>query len=335
MKRIKQHEKGYTLGEFTMLLVVLAVLGISIYYIFLDKKEPEPKPVEKPKYKCMTTNSGMIPLKVVIANPNNAEIYTKPNTASTRAQTQLEFFEKIYVFQQQNDFFQVGTDPFLEKTLGWIKRTDAIPWSHRQGLEFKYKPNVPVYIWEKKDEIGDTGNADYQKRTDVAVYEQYPILEIDKSRYKIALTWQSGNWEEKGAATGWTDSLKTPGDATVVCYITKTELKERMEKLLAALKELQNQPYASHPIIQLFKEDLNITFGGGLNLEDESIGYMKKVAGEAPKMPAVFMKQPEEIRGELQKMWRTFTRLRAYYEDENNWKKRGAGWIPMELIPGN
>jgi hypothetical protein len=335
MKRKRNPQHGFTLSEFALTVFVVTALLLFIYFVFLKKAEPGVKPIEKPEYKCLTSNSGFIPLKVVISNPDKAKVYQDPETRLASKQRDLKFFKIFFVFKQENGLYPVVTHPFSGKTLGCIKKTDGIQWSHREALELKMKPNVPVYIWENKKDIGDSGKAEYEQRTDVPIRQQYPILDTDGDRYQIALTWQTADWDGKGAGIGWTTSLKNPRDAIVVCYITRNELRERMDKLLATIKELRTKPYSDHPIIQLFKEDLGLTFGEGLNLEDESIGALKKMATEAPLMPEVFKKQPDEIRGELQKVWRTFTRLRAFYEDVDNWKKEGGGWIPLELLPGN
>jgi hypothetical protein len=334
MKKKRNINRGFTLGEFSLVIFVVAALGLFIYFAFLAPKKDGPKPVEKPHYECMTSASGLVPLKAVTTNPYNADIYANPQTLIRAGQA--EFFKIYFVFDKQEEYYQIGTTPFSQQIQGWIKKNDGILWSHREALELKIKPDAqPIYIWENKAEIGDRDKVNYTQRTDILPATPYPVLQVDGHHYKIALTWQTKAWDKKGAAAGWTSPLQTPQDATVVCYITRNELGKRLETLLTTLKELQTKPYSDHPIIQLFKEDLGITFGQGLNLEDESIGFLKKVAGEAPKMPAVFQKHPEEIRGELQKVWQTFTRLRNFFEDNSNWDKGGGGWIPIDLIPGN
>lgn len=335
MRYKKNDKNGFSLGEVIIIIVVVGIVALLIFGVFGKKNDSKVKEPERTKYKCLTTESGLVPLKVVTANPNNVIVYNKPETGSQSGKA-LGFFKAFFVFKEKGGFYQIGTDPLSEQTLGWIKKLDGIVWHHREALELKVKPNAqPIYIWENKADVNNTSKVNYEQRTDNSKRLRYPVLDVNGHHYKIALTWQTANWDKKGAAAGWTSPIKTPQDANVVCYITRQELETRLEKLLAILKELQTKPYSDHPIIQLFKEDLGITFGQGLDLEDESIGFLKKVAGEAPKMPAVFKKHPDEIRGELRKVWKTFTRLRVFFEDSSNWDNRGGGWIPIELIPGN
>ncbi len=335
MKRNRNSNRGFTLGEFALVLFVVFAVGYFIYSAFLQKKANETKDVEKPNYKSFTSKSGLVPLKVVTANPGEVDIYTNPDLAS-RSGKKVGFFETFFIFNKKDGFYQIGTDPFSEQTLGWIRKNDGILWDHREALQLKVNPHArPIYIWENKADIGHRRKVDYTQRLDNPRTIQYPMLEVNGENYKIALTWQTSTWDERGVATGWTSPIKTPQDATVVFYITRHELETSMEKLLTTLKELKNKPYSDHPIIQLFKEDLGLTFGQGLSLEDESLGFLKKVAGEAPRMPDVFKKLPGEVRGEFEKNWQTFMRLKNFLENQNNWDKRGGGWIPMELIPGN
>jgi hypothetical protein len=334
MNRKNNSEKGFTFGEVVTVIVVIVIVALTIRLCSGKKKDPRDVPPEKPKYKSLTSKSGLIPLKVVTTNPNNVVVYNNPHERS-RSRNGLGFFTAFFILDKKNGFYKVGTDPFSEQSLGWIKMTDGIEWSHKEALELKINPNAPVYIWKNKTEIGNIDKAEYEQRTDNPKRIPYPMLDADGDKYKIALTWQTQTWDGKGVDAGWTAPLKTPKDAEIVCYITRHELEKRMVKILATLKDLENKPYSDHPIIKLFKEDLGITFGKGLDLEDESIGFLKKIAEEAPKLPGIFEKQPAEIRSEFQKMWRTFDLLRAFYENSSNWDKRGGGWIPLKLIPGN
>lgn len=333
MRYKKGNKSGFTLGEVIIIIVVVGIMALLIFVVFGKKDDTEVKEELKTNYKCMTTESGLVPLKVVAANPKDVAVYNKPETGS-RAMDTVKFFEKFFVYKKKNGFYQIGDDPLSGQTRGWIKKSNGIIWPHQEALDLKNNNAQPIYIWEKKAEIGNVNEVDYEQRIDNPKSIPYPMLDVDGHHYKIALTWQTANWDSKGAAAGWTSTMQTPRDAEVVCYTTRKELETRLEKLLATIKELQTKPFSDHPIIQLFKEDLGITFGQGLDLEDQSIGFLKKVAGEAPKMPAVFQKHPDEIRGELQKVWKTFTRLRSFFEDSSNWDKRGRGWIPIELIPG-
>ena len=347
------HQKGFTLLE---LILVLVVIVLAVYFLFnvlgSNKKKdqainqpgeisqgngenPQTKELYKPKYKCLTpSNSQLIPLKVYTASPQNIYLYNEPKLSALTG-SQLGFFKMFFVYDKKDGFYQIGHDPFSGNTLGWMLGSDVFEWSTREALELECKQNTnPKYIWEKEEDIGKD-NWKYKQRTDIDEIFRFPIMAAKGNHFKIALTWQTQTWDQKGVAMGWTSEIKTPDEAKIVCYLTRKELEERMTKLLAALKDLKNKPISDHPILKLFKEDLGITFGNGLDLENASIGFYKRVAEEAPEVPSVFRKLPTEIRNEYQRMMETFDRMRRFYENSSNWNERGGGWIPIELIPGN
>lgn len=332
MKKKNNPENGFTLLESIIIIIVIAVVLLVIFGFFLKKKEPGQKPPPKFRYKCMTSESGLIPLKVHTTNPNKAALY-KNSDLNSASGNKSDFFQPFFVFEKKNDFYRIGPDPFSRKTIGWLHKSDVIEWSHRQALRLNVTANSPpVKIWKKKEDIGKE-KCDYEQRTDIAINTSYPILDWDGNHYKIALTWQSGSMDNRGAATGWTSEIRVPQQAEITCYITRNELKKRLEKLLAAIKDIKNKPRSDYPILQFLKLNLDSTFGRGLDLEDKSIETLKKMAGEAPKVPGVFKKHPTEIKMEIEKMLETFERLKEFYEQS---KIQGGGlWVPFDLIPGN
>lgn len=331
---------GYTAVGFIIILIIIAVI-VAVIIGFLNKPNGEPnrEPDEgdetpPPPYKCMTSKSGLVPIKVIISNEKDANLYRAPNINSFSG-TKLKFFKMFFVFKKKSGFYEIGTNPIIQKTDGWVSGSDVFEWRTREALKFK-KVNIesPVLIWEKENDIGKD-NWLYKQRTDIEIDTIFPILAAKGDHFKIAISWQTESWDESGVDIGWTSEIETPKQAAIVCYISRIELKNHMTQLYRSIKEMKDKPFDIHPVVQLFKADLGITFGNGLVLEEESIGFIKRVANEAPKIPDVFKKQPAEILNEYQRLVAKFEKMRTFYENNKNWNNQGGAWIPLALIPGN
>ncbi len=331
-------EKGkYTIAGLIITFIIIAVI-VAIIIGMLDKPKyprPEPPPPPPPPlYKCMTSKSGLVPIKVTISNQSDANLYSSPNIDSISG-TKLQFFKIFFVFDKKNGFYEIGTNPLIKETDGWVSNSDVFEWTTREALKFKQVySESPVLIWKNESEIG-SDNWLYKQRTDIETKMVFPILAAKGDHFKIVLAWQTESWDESGVDIGWTSGIETPTQAEIVCYISRKELMNHMKQLYNSIKEMRDKPYDIHPVIQLFKEDLGITFGNGLVLEEESIGFIKRIANEAPKVPDVFKKQPREVLNEYQHLNTKLQNMRRFYEDESNWNNQGGAWIPLSLIPGN
>lgn len=335
MKKSKEsydNPTGFTFGQ--LIIVVTIIVGIAFFLIaFLGKKPSKMTTagmLPKITYKCLSKSPDGIPIKVIVTPPRGAFLYKSANIQSP-SQKSLRFFEIFYVYQKQNDFYQVGTDPLSGKTIGWVKRSDVLKWPHKFALHLKQNLNrPPIYVWEQKKDIG-SGNWKYIQRTDVEHYTPFPIFAVDGNYYKIAFIWQTGTLNS-GVVQGWTSEIRLPDDADIFCYITKKELKVLMSQLLGIIKIIKDGPYFDHPTIKFFKDNLGITFGRDMNIETEMRAFIKQVSGDPSKLTSHLAKYPKRIRNRLRPRINVFIKVEEFYEDIHNWDKEGRGWIQKELL---
>ena len=331
--------KGFTLVELVACVTLVAFVGFLAFGLFgsvlggSSSQENSPvKLVKQSKYKSLTTESGLVPIKVVITNTKGATVYSRPSPSSSRS-SNLEFFEHYYVFEQTAGFYRVGKNPYQAETLGYVKKSDALLWSTREALKLTPSSSGKTYyFWKNENEVGQIDKAHFMLDPDYI--KPLPILESVSGRYKVAVDFQSDDYSVDGAVVAWTSALSIPGDGVVLCQATKQELGRRIEGLQVAIRNLQTRPSSDDPIIKMYQEVLGITFGPEIDAEIDQPHILKLIAGEAPEVPKIFSKNPSELRSDTERMKRSLGRMVSFYQESQNWDEQSRSWVPIDFIPG-
>jgi len=354
-----------TLGQFFFGIVIFIIVIITIYMIIniledgtikdvltnitgkiIENDTPNKKEKEMGNgYFCLTTYNN-IPRKVIIINFDNAICYSKPDIKSKNDGISLSFLNFYFLFKEQTsstgeEFVLVGSDPFSNKTIGWIKKNDTVFYNTRQAFRAieKFEDRMPIIAWKNIEDIDDKSKIHYMEGNDPNLSiknKTFLLLSIkdqDKDpKYQFLVHFQSHKSENQNICIGWSRLKNVPFE--FVYYITKNELRTKIEQFSNIIRGKQ---YGENPIIKLFSSHVETVFGKGLNVEGKNIGYWQQFFRDTDniKVSKWFKKNPDEIQKDIFNMDNQLNKMRKFFDDNNNWNEWGGAWLPESLLFGN
>jgi hypothetical protein len=331
-------ERGRTAGETIFALLVIAAIGFGVYLFVrppVKSATPTSSPSPKHKYKCMTTPDGLVPLKAVIVPRQGAAVYTSPR-ADAATEQRLPMFESYFPVAGEAGFLRVGNDPMSEQSIGWLRKSDVLLWPTREALSpNRANPDRKMLtLWLRRDEVGDAQRVAYDEDPDADQSKPYPVLDVSKGSFKIALTWQTSDFSDVGVDTAWTQPLEVPDDARFFYLTTRNELKKDIEEMNAAFADLDAGTHAEHPIIRFLKKNVDMTIGEKVDSGDDT-NVLRQILSVLRNPLKIAREQPAEIRRDSANLRRKLGKLREFSQNGANWNSRGTGWLPAEYLPGN
>lgn len=330
-------ERGASCGEVAfILLIILVVIGVLWGLAESCGKTPPGRPpvAQAPRYKCLTTPDGLVPIKAVIARPDGVNILDAPSPNAG-----VKYHAKAmtpFVVLTRGEYYKLGTDPKSDQAVGWVHHRDLHEWTTKEGLQPNYAnaDRRPLLLWEDKRHIGNEDEEHFVERPDNAQDQPFPVSESDDGRYRIVLRWQSDDYQSRGVTRAWTDRVAVPDDVRFFYLTTKDDVREMFENVNQALLELNSAGASDHPLIKFYNEHVAVTVGEEIDMKEDDLPTLRRVLRDLRNPISIAEKQPAEIRRDAERMRRDLKRLREFYQNPEHWNDRGEGWLPREYLPG-
>jgi hypothetical protein len=327
-------ERGAGTAQTFFMIVILATVVVAAYLLLRGKNEPA-APAAAPRYRCMTTRDGLVPLKILIVPTNGARVHSAAGT-DTGTDRRLPMYSTWFPLERRGEYVKVGTSATSTTAIGWLRERDVLFWSTKEAL----RPNkanrarTPLHLWLTREDVGNMAKIKYRELDDTDP-PPYPVLANSGGSYQLALIWQSTDFEKVGVATAWTGTLRIPDDARFYYITTKPELRQDIEDLTAAYHELNSGGTAAHPVLQFLKKKVDITIARDITKPEDDAGILQKILRELRGPQKTMGQQPAEIRRDAANIRKRIERLRRFYENGESWDEQGFGWLPSDYLPAN
>jgi hypothetical protein len=322
-------------------LVIVLLLAVLWYFAeSCGKRESTEtagttKPAAAPRYRCLTTPDGLVPVKAVIARPEGIDLRASPSESAGSVQ-HASAMASYVVVAKEGEFYHLGLDPRSAQGVGWVNRRDILLWTTKEGLQPNRDDpvNDPLLLWPDKRFIGNRNQKYYRQRAKAASEQPSPVLDVDGGRYQIAMRWQSTDYAERGIREAWTDRVAEPQDVRFYYFTTRDDVREMFERVNQSLLELTSGGASDHPLIAFFKEHVGMTVGEQIDMRENDLSMLQRVLRDLRNPISIAEKQPAEIRRDAERMKRDLRRLRDFYQNPDHWNAQGEGWLPRDHLPG-
>ncbi|HEX7981718.1 MAG TPA: hypothetical protein VF461_24130 [Gemmatimonadaceae bacterium] len=331
---MNRRERGATCGEVLFTLLVFAAVVFVIWLALRGKKEP-PVAATTSRYRCLTAEGGLIPLKALVMPRKGATLRESPDATSPVVAT-APMFSTWFAAERKDGYLALARDPTSGKAVGWIPEQRVLLWATKEALQPKYdNPSRRRFdLWKKREDVGISGRPGYDENAD-SDGDPCPVLESHDGHYKVAMIWQKQDFSDVAVGTAWTEKLRVPDDVRFFYLTTRPELKADIESFAESLVELRGGSNSDHPVLQILKGNVNVRVGRHVTNEGDDVGAVRRILRKLRGPSRIADRQPAEIRRDAERMQQRLRRLRTFYEEPRNWDERGFGWLPSEYLPGN
>ncbi|HKR64458.1 MAG TPA: hypothetical protein VJZ00_12070 [Thermoanaerobaculia bacterium] len=329
-------QRGRSCAEVFLILIVFSAFLFGIWLLLHPGKKEAATPAKKvARYRSMTTPDGVIPLKALIAAEDGARVYSDAREDAKTARM-LDMFSMWFPYERRGAFLRVGASALSDKTIGWVKASDVVMWTTKEGIAPNYanKSRRAFDLWKDLSNAGNYGHADYRENEDFDI-EPYPVLASANGHYNVAVLYQNEEATKVAVDTAWTANLEVPAEARFYYLTTRPELKEDLEQLTTSILELNSGTSAEHPILQLLKKHVDVAVARDITTDSDDIGVLRKILRELRGPQSLATMQPAEIRRDAANMQKRLGDLKRFYEERDHWNEQGFGWLPSELWPSN